>query len=71
MPHDFDRVIDRRGTNSAKWKLYGPDILPLWVADMDFPAPEPVQEALRRAVEHGIFGYEFPTKELCETVSIR
>jgi len=71
MPHDFDRIINRRGTNSAKWKLYGPDILPLWVADMDFPAPEPVQEALRRAVEHGIFGYEFPTKELRETVAAR
>ncbi|MCX6035051.1 MAG: PatB family C-S lyase [Chloroflexi bacterium] len=71
MTHDFDRVIDRRGTNSAKWKHYGADVLPLWVADMDFPAPEPVQEALRRAVEHGIFGYEFPTKELRETVAVR
>jgi cystathionine beta-lyase len=71
MPYDFSRVLDRRGTNSAKWKFYGPDILPLWVADMDFPAPEPVQEALRRAVEHGIFGYEFPTKELRETIAAR
>ncbi len=71
MPHDFDRVIDRRSTNSIKWKLYGEDVLPLWVADMDFAAPEPVQEALRRAVEHGIFGYEFPTKELRETVAAR
>lgn len=71
MSYDFDRVIDRRGTNSTKWKLYGPDVLPLWVADMDFPAPEPVQEALRSAVEHGIFGYEFPTKKLRETVAAR
>jgi cysteine-S-conjugate beta-lyase len=71
MHQDFDRVVDRRGTNSAKWKFYEPDILPLWVADMDFPAPEPVQEALRRAVEHGIFGYESPSKELRETVAAR
>lgn len=68
---DFDTIIDRRSTNSIKWKFYGEDVLPLWVADMDFVAPEPVQEALRRAVEHGIFGYEFPTKELRETVAAR
>ena len=71
MPYDFNRLIDRRATNSAKWRFYGPDILPLWVADMDFPAPEPVQVALRRAVERGIFGYESPTKELRETVAAR
>jgi cystathionine beta-lyase len=68
---DFDTVINRRSTNSIKWKLYGPDILPLWVADMDFPAPGPVQEALRCAVEHGIFGYESPTREIRETVAAR
>ncbi|HEX7540876.1 MAG TPA: aminotransferase class I/II-fold pyridoxal phosphate-dependent enzyme, partial [Anaerolineales bacterium] len=71
MANDFDRVIDRHGTNSIKWKHYGADVLPLWVADMDFAAPEPVQEALRRAVEHGIYGYESPTKELRETVAVR
>ncbi|HEY5268897.1 MAG TPA: PatB family C-S lyase [Anaerolineales bacterium] len=71
MAYNFDRVIDRHGTNSIKWKHYGADVLPLWVADMDFAAPEPVQDALRRAVEHGIFGYEFPTKELRETVAAR
>jgi cystathionine beta-lyase len=71
MLFDFDRVVDRRGTNSLKWKRYGPDILPLWVADMDFPSPKPVQEALRCTVEHGIFGYDFPAKELLETVATR
>ncbi|MFH2101801.1 MAG: PatB family C-S lyase [Chloroflexota bacterium] len=71
MPHDFDSVIDRRGTGSIKWKLYGPEVLPLWVADMDFPAPEPIREALFRAVEHGIFGYEFPSKQLRATVAAR
>jgi len=56
---DFDRVIDRRGTESAKWLRYGPDVLPLWVADMDFASPPAVVEALRARVEHGLFGYGY------------
>jgi cystathionine beta-lyase len=71
MSFDFDRITDRSATNSIKWKLYGPDMLPLWVADMDFPAPEPVRDALRSAVEHGIFGYEMPSRKLAETVAAR
>ena len=60
--YDFDTLIDRRGTNSLKHDFaaergYPADVIPLWVADMDFRAPEPVLEALRKAVEHGIFGY--------------
>ncbi len=54
---DFDQVIDRRGTDSVKWNLFAPDVLPLWVADMDFPAPPAVIDALHQRVEHGIFGY--------------
>lgn len=57
MSFDFDRVIDRRGTDSNKWTKYGPDVLPLWVADMDFASPPAVIDALRARVEHGIFGY--------------
>lgn len=53
---DFDRVIDRRGSDSIKWRWYG-DALPLWVADMDFAAPPAVRDALRTRVAHGIFGY--------------
>lgn len=71
MIYDFDQIIDRRSSNSIKWQKYPQDVLPLWVADMDFAAPEAVLAALREAVEHGIFGYEFPTKELCETVAAR
>lgn len=61
-PYDFDQVIDRRNTNSLKYDFAAErgrpeDVLPLWVADMDFRAPEPVLDSLRRAVEHGIFGY--------------
>lgn len=62
MSFDFDREIDRRGTNCIKYDFaveYGrpADVLPLWVADMDFPAPPAVLDALHRAVDHGIFGY--------------
>ncbi len=53
---DFDRIIDRRGSDSIKWRAYG-DVLPLWVADMDFTAPDAVIAALRARVDHGVFGY--------------
>ncbi|WP_299130899.1 MalY/PatB family protein [uncultured Amaricoccus sp.] len=63
--YDFDELIDRRGTHCAKWDMmetiYGvspeDDGLPMWVADMDFRPPRAVTEALRAAVEHGVFGY--------------
>jgi cystathionine beta-lyase len=71
MPYDFDRLIERRHTNSIKWTLYPADVLPLWVADMDFLSPEPITRALTRAVEHGIFGYEMPSKTLLESVAAR
>jgi len=67
----FDQVINRRDTRSLKWTRYGRDVLPLWVADMDFPAPEPVRQALHAAVDHGVFGYELPSRKLGETVAAR
>lgn len=58
MKYDFDAIVPRRGTDSYKWdSADSPDVLPLWVADMDFRTAPPVIEALRRRVEHGIFGY--------------
>ncbi len=57
MIYDFDCHVERRATDSVKWQHYGPDVLPLWVADMDFRSPEPVIEALHRRVAHGILGY--------------
>jgi len=68
MAYDFDRVIDRRGSDSVKWRCYDSDVLPLWVADMDFPSPEPVIRALRERVEHGIFGYGIEPPELREVI---
>lgn len=60
--YDFDKVIDRTGTNAVKLealqRLYGrTDLLPLWVADMDFETPSFITEALRQRLEHSLFGY--------------
>jgi cystathionine beta-lyase len=57
MIYDFDAIIDRRHSNSEKWNAYGEDVLPLWVADMDFYSSAPIMRALRERVEHGVFGY--------------
>lgn len=69
---DFDRVIDRRSdpfADSVKWNRYaGDDVLPMWIADMDFAAPPAVVEALQRRVAHGVFGYAEPTAALTEAV---
>ncbi|MGD8464946.1 MAG: PatB family C-S lyase [Anaerolineae bacterium] len=64
MIYDFDRIIDRRASESVKWHRYGDEVLPLWVADMDFVSPEPVIRALRERVDHGIFGYPQELPEL-------
>lgn len=66
---DFAQVPERRGTDSIKWGKYaGRDVLPLWVADMDFPAPPAVLAALRARIEHGVFGYGAPSPALTESV---
>lgn len=58
MKYDFDEIIDRRGTNCVKWdSAENPDVLPMWVADMDFRTAPPIIEALSRRVDHGVFGY--------------
>ena len=58
MRYDFDEIIPRRNTNSYKWdSVADADVLPLWVADMDFRTAAPIVEALQRRVAHGIFGY--------------
>lgn len=65
----FDTPVERRGTDSIKWGKYaGRDILPLWVADMDFAAPPAVLAALHRRVEEGVFGYGHPWPALEESV---
>lgn len=72
MKYDFNQLIDRDNTNSVKWDpailkkflgVEGEDLLPLWVADMDFRVPECLLENLKKRVEHGIFGYSAPLNE--------
>ena len=66
---DFDTVIDRSGTSSEKWDRYaGRDIIPLWVADMDFRSPPGVIAALHERIAHGVFGYTHPPQGLVEAV---
>ena len=66
---NFDEIIDRRPTSSFKWDKYaGKDILPLWVADMDFRSPPEVIDALKQRAAHGIFGYTHPPPALNRAV---
>jgi cystathionine beta-lyase len=66
---DFDTIIDRSSTGSEKWDRYrGRNIIPLWVADMDFRSPPAVIAALHERIEHGVFGYTHPPRSLVEAV---
>lgn len=66
---NFDKIIDRRHTNSYKWDAPGSDdILPMWVADMDFQTAPCVIDALRQRVEHGVFGYTQVPEEYYQAV---
>jgi cystathionine beta-lyase len=71
MNFNFDEIIERRATDSEKWNHYSADVLPLWVADMDFRAAEPILRALHDRVEHGVFGYGGVTQQLRETICER
>lgn len=64
--YDFDRLIDRRGTNSLKWEG---ESLPMWIADMDFPTAPAVWEAVKRRAEHPVFGYTAVPSEWYRAVS--
>lgn len=69
MNFDFDQPVERAGTDSQKWQKYaGRDILPMWVADMDFKSPPAILEALHRRVDHGLFGYARPVKSTTDAV---
>ncbi len=68
MTIDFDTPVARRGTGSFKWDLYGADVLPLWVADMDFASPPAVIAALETRARHGVFGYALVPDSLVAAV---
>jgi cystathionine beta-lyase len=67
---NFDKQIFRSGTGAVKWDWYKdkPDVLPMWVADMDFESPPAVLDALRSRVDHAVFGYTWQTQELVDVV---
>lgn len=73
MIDEFDKYIDRKNTNSLKWdyckRVFGTDdLLPMWVADSDWKAPQVVIDAVMERVKHGIFGYTEPGEELNEVI---
>ncbi len=66
---DFERIIDRRNTSCIKWDKYkGRDVIPMWVADMDFKAPGPVTQAIIDRARHGVFGYTCEPDELSDVI---
>jgi cysteine-S-conjugate beta-lyase len=73
MRYNLDDVCDRKGTDCSKWDYVKPifgheDVLPLWVADMDFPAAQPIVEALKKRAEHPFYGYTQPGSNVIESV---
>lgn len=72
MDFDFDQRIDRRHSDSLKWRKYGDrDILPLWIADTDFRSADCITAALQARVAEGVFGYGVPSDELAEVTVAR
>jgi cystathionine beta-lyase len=72
MAYNFDNVPSRRVPNAAnKWTLYPKDVLPMWIADMDFPSPPPILDALQKQIAHGVLGYELASKSLLDTIAAR
>ena len=67
--YDFDAVISRLNTESVKWDRYAPDVLPLWVADMDFQASPAILAALQRRLDHGVFGYELVPQDYFDAIA--
>lgn len=69
MKYDFEKITQRRGTNSYKWdSTDDKEVLPMWVADMDFPTAPCIINALKKRVEHGIFGYTRVPEEYYDAV---
>lgn len=72
MDFDFDAPVDRAGTWSSRWERYaGRDVIPLWVADTDFRAPDCVLEAMAARLRHGVLGYTVPPPELRAAIASR
>ncbi|RON51903.1 MalY/PatB family protein [Pseudomonas frederiksbergensis] len=68
MTFDFDQVFDRHATGSTKWSRYPADVLPMWVADMDFAAPPVIIQALQKRLEHPLLGYSVAPDSLRDAI---
>lgn len=69
MKYDFDEIVNRRGTNSVKWdEAKEEGVIPMWVADMDFKAAPCILEALKKRVDHGVFGYTMVPDSYYESI---
>ena len=74
MKYDFDKIIDRSGSGDLKHEVlaerYGRgDLLPLWVADMDFETPQFITDALRKRLEHSLYGYTIVPRNYWQTIA--
>ena len=65
---DFDKHVERRGTNSLKWDQYGESVIPLWVADMDYSCAPAIVDALRSRAQHGVYGYSVVPDSLVRSI---
>ncbi len=66
---DFNKIVERRGTNSVKWDLRDDDVIPMWVADMDFEVPSEVQDAIVKRATHGVYGYTIEADSFSSAVT--
>ena len=72
MKYDFDTIVERRHTHSTKWlKFSDPNIIPMWIADMDFACPKEITDPMRERVDQGIFGYTDTPDELTQILKDR
>ena len=72
MKYDFDEIIDRQNTINKKWLKYDdPEVIPMWIADMDFSCPEEILDPIRQRINQGVFGYADAPEELNEILKER
>lgn len=71
MNYNFDKFVERRETDSMKWRIYPKDVLPLWVADTDFEVEPKIIEAIQERLKHPVFGYSVVNPELVDTFKSR
>lgn len=69
LKHNFDELVNRRGTGCKKWDTYPEDVIPMWIADTDFKCPQPIIDAMVKRAQHGIYGYPDIYKSFEESVA--